>query len=70
MGVVIDRFGKNVPLRPDGETHFIARVKVAVSEQFYGWLNGLGRDVQILSPEAVVKEYRELLRDLGKIYEE
>ena len=70
VGVVIDRFGKNVPLRPDGETHFIARVNVAVSEQFYGWLTGLGRDVQILSPEAVVKEYRELLRDLGKIYEE
>lgn len=59
-----------MPLRPDGETHFIARVNVAVSEQFYGWLTGLGRDVQILSPDAVVKEYRELLRDLGKIYEE
>lgn len=70
VGVVIDRFGRNVPLHPDGEAHFIARVDVAVSEQFYGWLTGLGRDVQILSPESVVEEYRELLRDLGKMYEE
>ena len=69
VGVVIDRFGKNVPLRPDGDDHFIARVNVAVSEQFYGWLTGLGRDAQILSPEAVVKEYRDLLKDLGEMYE-
>ncbi len=69
VGVVIDRFGKNVPLRPDGESHFIARVNVAVSEQFYGWLTGLGRDAQILSPEAVVKEFHDLLKDLGEMYE-
>ena len=68
VGVVIDRFGKNVPLRPDGDDHFIARINVAVSEQFYGWLTGLGRDAQILSPEAVVKEYKDLLEDLGEMY--
>ena len=35
VGVVIDRFGKDVPLHPDGGEHFIARVEVAVSEQFF-----------------------------------
>ena len=70
VGVVIDRFGKDVPLRPDGETHFIARVQVAVSEQFFGWMTGLGRDAQILSPSAVVEAYRRLLEDLGNIYKE
>ena len=68
VGVVIDRFGKNVSLRPDGEEHFIARVEIAVSEQFFGWITGLGRDVQILSPQSVVDEYRSLLEDLGEIY--
>ena len=68
VGVVIDRFGKNVPLRPDGDEHFIARVEIAVSEQFFGWITGLGRDVQILSPQSVVDEYRSLLEDLGKTY--
>ena len=57
-----------MPLRPDGDDHFIARINVAVSEQFYGWLTGLGRDAQILSPEAVVKEYKDLLEDLGEMY--
>ena len=68
VGVVIDRFGKNVPLRPDGDEHFIARVEIAVSEQFFGWITGLGRDVQILSPQSVVDEYRSLLEDLGRTY--
>lgn len=70
VGVVIDRFGKDVALRPDGEEHFIARVQVAVSEQFFGWLTGLGRDAKILSPQPVAEEYRRLLEDLGNMYKE
>lgn len=70
VGVVIDRFGKDVPLHPDGADHFTARVEVAVSEQFFGWITGLGRDVQIISPQSVVEKYRSLLADLGKLYEE
>lgn len=69
IGVVIDRFGKDVPVRPDGENHFIARVEVAVSEQFFGWVTGLGKGVEILSPAYVVEAYQELLRDIGGIYE-
>ncbi len=70
VGAVIDRFGKGVSLRPDGEEYFIARAEVAVSEQFFGWVTGLGRDVQLLSPESVVEEYRELLKDLTEKYKE
>lgn len=70
VGVVIDRFGKDVALRQDGEEHFIARVQVAVSEQFFGWLTGLGRDAKILSPQPVAEEYRRLLEDLGNMYKE
>lgn len=69
IGVVIDRFGKDVPIRPDGEEHFIARVEVAVSEQFFGWVTGLGKGVEILSPAHVVEAYQELLREISGIYE-
>lgn len=67
-GAVIDRFGKGVSLRPDGEEHFIARAEVSVSEQFFGWITGLGRDAQILSPESVVREYVTLIEDLAEKY--
>ena len=68
VGVVIDRFGKDAALRPDGSDGFIARAVVAVSEQFYGWITGLGREVKILSPDWVVEEYKSLLKDLGSRY--
>lgn len=64
IGVVIDRFGKDVPVRPDGENHFTVRVQVAVSEPFFGWLTGLGGGAEILSPQEVVDSYRELLKSI------
>ena len=69
VGAVIDRFGRDTAMRPDGEEHFIARAEVAVSEQFFGWVTGLGREAEILSPEPVVEAYRNLLRDLAEKYD-
>lgn len=68
VGVVIDRFGKGVSVRKDGEEHFIAHVQVAVSEPFFGWLTGLGKDVIIISPEKVAKEYTALLGTIMDSY--
>ena len=36
-------------------------------EKLIKW-SGKLRDAQILSPEAVVKEYRDLLKDPGEMY--
>ncbi len=69
IGVVIDRFGKDVSVRPDGEQHFIARVAVAVSEPFFGWLTGLGKNVKILSPAHVADAYLNLLREITESYD-
>ena len=68
-GVVIDRFGKEVPMRADGKDHFIARVHVTVSGPFYGWLSGLGPGVRILSPESAAQDYQEFLQKLLKQYQ-
>ena len=59
--VVIDRFGKDVILAPDGGGHFRVNVKVFVSPQFYGWLFGLGSDAEILAPQKVRDDYAAML---------
>lgn len=69
IGVVIDRFGKDVSIRPDGE-HFIVRIDVAVSEPFFGWLAGLGKDVKIISPSYVAEMYLNLLREIAGVYDD
>ena len=67
IGVVMDRFGKEVPVRRREEEHFSVRVQVALSGQFYGWLTGLGTGARILAPAEVVEEYRaHLTKVLGQ----
>lgn len=68
-GVMIDRFGKDVYMRPKGETDILVHVNVAVSRQFFGWLTGLGSAVKIESPERIAQEYREYLQEILGQYE-
>lgn len=67
-GVIIDTFGTDVALRPDGENHFIARAEVVVSSQFFGWLAGLGARVEIISPDEVREEYKTYLTNIISCY--
>ena len=41
VGTVLDRFGSDVTLIKDGDTHFKITVPVAISPQFYAWVFGL-----------------------------
>ena len=57
VGVVLDRFGPDTMLIPDGPDHFTFTMEIAVSPTFFGWMAGFGADARILSPEWVVNEY-------------
>lgn len=59
-GVVVDRFGKEIMMIPDGENHFILTVSVALSPNFFGWVASFGGRAAILFPKSAVKGYREL----------
>lgn len=69
-GVMIDRFGKDTPMRRTENDQILARVNVAVSRQFFGWVAGLGQAVKIVSPERVVQKYKDYLSDIIKKYDE
>ena len=67
LGVFVDRFGKDISVRKKDAEHYIVHMPVVISEQFFGWLTGLGKDVIILSPQKTVRDYREYLEGiLGK----
>lgn len=50
---VIDKFGHDVVMIPDGPWQFIIKVPISVSPQFFAWVFGLGPCVEILEPEFV-----------------
>ncbi len=62
-GVFIDRFGKDISFHPVGPDHSEFTVSVNVSRQFFGWIFSLGKDVQVVGPEAVVEEMREAAKE-------
>ena len=68
IGVILDRFGKEVRIVPADEEHFRVRILAAVSPQFFGWLTGIGDKMRIAAPEHVKKAYREYLIHLIKGY--
>ena len=68
LGVVIDRFGKNITLRPAGENLFATHVTVSVSHQFFGWLTGLGNKVRLTGPQEVKDEYIAYLASIQEMY--
>lgn len=51
VGVVMDRFGKDVTVFPKEDGFFEIYTRVVLSPQFYGWIFALGEGVRILSPE-------------------
>ncbi len=64
IGVVIDRFGKDVEIRKKDAENFTVRVKVAVSGQFFGWMAGLGKDAVLLSGQKTKEQYETWLKEI------
>lgn len=68
VGVILDRFGKEIDIRRLPEDMVSARVRVTVSMQLYGWITGLGGKVVITGPEHVREGYRDYLKEVLKNY--
>ena len=69
VGIFIDRFGKDLAIRKVDEDHSMIAVDVAISSQFFGWIFGLGSEVKVTSPEAVVKQMQDEAKAFLKNYE-
>lgn len=69
VGVVIDRFGKDIIIAPADQSHFTVNVNVAVSDQFLGWVFALGDGAKILGPENVVEQMKELMKKAIEKYQ-
>ncbi|MBQ9248849.1 MAG: WYL domain-containing protein [Oscillospiraceae bacterium] len=70
VGAVIDRFGKDVMVVPDGEEHFTVTVEVAVSPQFFAWVFGFGGEAEILAPESVRQRMAQQAAQIAGLYRE
>ena len=65
---VIDKFGRNTMLIPDGEDHFTFTVSVAVSPMFLSWVIGFGPKAKILYPDSVIQQCVAMCREALENY--
>ena len=68
INVVIDRFGTEPMLIPDGPEHFVFTVNIAVSPMFLSWIIGFGTKAKILYPTSAIDECRRLCMDVAAQY--
>ena len=68
--VILEQFGKDTMLIPDGEDDFTVSVPVQISKPFYAWAAGFGADMKILFPQAIVNEMRAFIQELSERYKD
>lgn len=68
VGVILDRFGKDIIVIPYDDDHFKTTVNVAVSPQFFGWIMSFGTGMKIISPDNVVGQMKNNIMELASQY--
>ena len=68
INVVMDRFGRDTMLIPDGEEYFNFTVRVEVSPMFLSWVMGFGNLAKIVYPQAVAEQCKALCREIIEQY--
>lgn len=69
IGVVIDKFGRDVKIKRMDPSHFTIKVTVSISDNFFGWVCSYRNQVKILGPDWVIKEFGDFRSAVDGQYE-
>lgn len=70
IGVVVDKFSKNVFISLNDDGTFDMSAKVMLSPTFYGWVFGFKDKAQILSPKSAKSEFLQYINSVKSMYED
>ena len=69
LDTMIERFGtKKASYRKVDDKHFVVISEIAESNQFFGWILGFGKDVQLLNPPSIVRQFKEYIDGIREMY--
>ncbi len=69
LDTVVERFGNSARYLKADDNHFTVNAEVCISKQFFSWVCGFGKGAKIVSPPAVVDEFKGYLKDISGMYE-
>lgn len=67
---VIDQFGRDLVMIPDGSEHFTFTAAVEISPPFYAWIASFGRRAKIISPAPAVEGMKDFLQKAADMYKD
>ena len=67
---VMDQFGREIMMIPDGSEHFTITASVDVSPPFYAWVSSFGRRAKIVSPPEAVEGMKDFLQKAADLYKD
>ena len=62
MKYIVDQFGEEVETWPASEETFFAKVSVADSPTFYGWVFPFQGKIRITAPDNIREKYRNMVK--------
>lgn len=68
LNELFDRFGEDIPVKKDGESHFIALIEAADSEGFINWICQYGDMAEVVEPADLRERVGRRLLDAAKLY--
>lgn len=68
INAVIDKFGEDVSIRKATEDTFVVTTKINISPTFFAWVFTFVGKMKIISPEAVVDEFKNCLNNVMEKY--
>ena len=68
VGVVLDRFGAEIPIIENDAGTFIVHVDACVSPTLLGWLFGFGNKAQVIAPDSLVQQMRRSAEECLRQY--
>lgn len=69
VGVIIDRFGKDVSIIKSDEKHFKVNLNVSLSPVFLSWLMSFGERVKVVYPDELIEMVKDAAKKVLSQYE-
>ena len=66
--IIVDRFGEKVKMTACSDGKFDVTVNVQISPTFFAWCATFKNRLKIVSPAAVIEQFKEMLSDILKQY--
>lgn len=66
---ILEQFGEDVPIKIDGENHFIAKASVELSDGLVSWIMQYGEKIKVINPTELKKAVKEKAMSIYNLYE-